>query len=121
MKSSHPIEVKVNSPDEISQIFDSISYCKGSSIIRMLNSFIGPKHFAQGLQNYLNKFKYKNATTDDLWNELNESSKKDVKSLMRNWTLKKGYPLVSVSISYIFFTKYDLLKYSDYIRRLKEN
>ena len=99
LKSSHPIEVKVNSPEEISQIFDSISYCKGSSIIRMLNSFIGPKKFVKGLQNYLNKFKYKNATTDDLWNELNKSSNLDVKSLMRNWTLCEGYPLVTV----IFF------------------
>ena len=70
----------------------------------MLNSFIGPENFTQGLQSYLNKFKYKNATTNDLWNELNESSKKDVKSLMRNWTLKKGYPLVTVSeFHFVFF------------------
>ena len=41
LENSHPIEVKVGNPDEINQIFDSISYCKGSSIIRMLNDFIG--------------------------------------------------------------------------------
>ena len=96
----------MNSPDEISQIFDSISYCKGSSIIRMLNSFIGPELFTNGLRSYLNKFKYKNATTDDLWDELNGSSKKDVKSLMRNWTLKKGYPLVTVGV--LIFTELNL-------------
>jgi hypothetical protein len=64
----------------------------------MLNNFIGKKDFQKGLQNYLKKFAYKNANTDDLWDELNKtaSNNKNVKSLMRNWTQKCGYPLVSV-------------------------
>jgi puromycin-sensitive aminopeptidase len=43
LMSSHPIEVHVEKTSELFQIFDSISYCKGSSIIRMLNEFIGSK------------------------------------------------------------------------------
>ena len=65
----------------------------------MLNNFIGGESFVKGLQSYLEKFKYKNATTENLWNELNQASNKDVKSLMRNWTQKTGYPLVSVCIT----------------------
>lgn len=30
LESSHPIEINVGPPSEINQIFDSISYCKGS-------------------------------------------------------------------------------------------
>lgn len=28
-------------PDEVDEIFDLISYCKGASVIRMLHDFIG--------------------------------------------------------------------------------
>lgn len=96
LESSHPIEINVGPPSEINQIFDSISYCKGSSIIRMLNSYMGDD-FLRGLQNYLKKYKFKNASTDDLWKELSAASNKDIKDLMQNWTKQTGYPLICVS------------------------
>ncbi|KAL5968421.1 Puromycin-sensitive aminopeptidase, partial [Taenia solium] len=43
LKTSHPIEVEVHSPDEVAEIFDAVSYQKGSSIIRMLNDYLGPE------------------------------------------------------------------------------
>ena len=36
-------QVEVGSPDEVEEIFDAISYCKGASIIRMLHYWIGDK------------------------------------------------------------------------------
>lgn len=53
LESSHPISVDVNHPDEISEMFDSISYLKGASIIRMMNHFLGEQTFRKGLSNYL--------------------------------------------------------------------
>eukprot|EP00058_Branchiostoma_floridae_P012436 XP_002597924.1 hypothetical protein BRAFLDRAFT_79834 [Branchiostoma floridae] len=41
LKNSHPIEVPVGHPDEVDEIFDTISYSKGASVIRMLHDFIG--------------------------------------------------------------------------------
>lgn len=41
LKTSHPIEVKVNEPSEIDEIFDAISYSKGATTIRMLHDYIG--------------------------------------------------------------------------------
>jgi len=41
--------------------FDSISYDKGASIIRMMASFIGIETFNQGLVAYINKYKFRNA------------------------------------------------------------
>jgi len=96
LENSHPIEVKVGNPDEINQIFDSISYCKGSSIIRMLNDYIGNADFVSGLQSYLKKFQYMNATTDDLWRELSVSSRKNIAELMETWTKHAGYPVIEV-------------------------
>jgi puromycin-sensitive aminopeptidase len=94
---THPIEVDVHDPNEIDEIFDDISYRKGSSIIRMLADYLGERSFRLGLQHYLEKHKYKNATTDDLWESLEKVSKKPVKEIMSSWTRQAGLPLVSVS------------------------
>jgi aminopeptidase N len=67
---SHPIQVDVKDPAEISEIFDTISYNKGASIIRMMKMFIGAQAFNNGIKNYLMKYKYSNADTMNLWEEL---------------------------------------------------
>jgi aminopeptidase N len=45
MQSSHAIEVDVEDPLQIAQIFDAISYLKGSSCIRMLSNCLGIETF----------------------------------------------------------------------------
>ena len=72
LESSHPISIPVKHPDEISEIFDRISYGKGASIIRMMDKFLTTETFRQGLTNYLNDLKYAAATQDDLWGHLTE-------------------------------------------------
>jgi len=99
LKSSHPIEVPVGPPSEVDEIFDAISYSKGASTIRMLHNYIGDDAFRVGLHNYLEKFKYKNAVTEDLWAALSDASKKPVNELMELWTKQTGYPVISVSSS----------------------
>jgi len=97
LKSTHPIEVEVKSPAEIEEIFDEISYNKGGSILRMLDSYLGQEPFRIGVSNYLKKYAYKNAVASDLWNSLHEVSKdKKVKELMKYWISEPGYPLVNV-------------------------
>lgn len=96
MRSSHPIEVPVKNPDEIGQIFDSISYSKGASVIRMLVKFLGEATFLKGLRAYLEKHKYSNVETNDLWTALSEASGQPVNSIMNIWTRKVGYPVLDV-------------------------
>lgn len=96
LRSSHPIEVDVKSPAEINQIFDAISYSKGASLIRMLNSFLGGDKFMQGVRQYLKDHKYGNATTTKLWDALSASSGTPVADLMTSWTREMGYPVISV-------------------------
>ena len=45
--NSHPIVQEVNHPDQITEIFDTISYAKGASVLRMLEQFMGPEEFRQ--------------------------------------------------------------------------
>ncbi len=94
--STHPIRVEVRDPDEISEIFDDISYGKGASILRMTEQFIGESRFRAGVYNYLKGHEYSNASGEDLWTSLSNASGKDVSSLMKSWLEKAGFPLVRV-------------------------
>ncbi|KAH8358639.1 hypothetical protein KR093_001496, partial [Drosophila rubida] len=103
--SSHPIVQKVESPDEITAIFDTISYEKAGSILRMLENLVGSKKFEEAVTNYLTKFKYNNTVTDDFLTEVAALvSDFDVKQLMRTWTEQMGYPVLNVSRSSAGFT-----------------
>ncbi|KAL5352847.1 hypothetical protein ACLOAV_002795 [Pseudogymnoascus australis] len=97
LRSSHPIEVPVKDALDVDQIFDHISYLKGSSVIRMLASHLGQDKFLAGVGNYLKAHAYGNATTNDLWSALSEVSGQDVAKLMDPWIRDIGYPVVTVS------------------------
>ena len=97
LESSHPINVVVHHPNEISEIFDRISYSKGATILRMLNAFLGEKTFRRGVTNYLKLRQYGNAVQEDLWDALTKQAITDeiplpasVKDIMDTWTLKMG-------------------------------
>ncbi len=58
LRASHPIEVPVRDALEVEQIFDAISYLKGSSVIRMLSGHLGVETFLEGVSAYLKKHAY---------------------------------------------------------------
>ena len=102
LRASHPIEVPVRNALEVDQIFDHISYLKGSSVIRMLSHYLGQETFLRGVADYLKTHAYGepiyllfgnqkpltclpltgNATTNDLWSALSKASNRDVNSFM---------------------------------------
>jgi aminopeptidase 2 len=96
-RSSHPIEVPVKVADEINQIFDEISYSKGSCVIRMISKYLGEDVFMEGIRKYLKKHAFGNTTTMDLWAALSEASGKDVEKIGSIWTKEVGFPVVTVT------------------------
>ncbi|ODN83394.1 hypothetical protein L202_01538 [Cryptococcus amylolentus CBS 6039] len=98
-RSSHPIEVDCPDSNQIAQIFDSISYSKGASVLRMLAGVVGEEKFLKGVSIYLKKHLYGNAVTKDLWDGISEASGLDVAKIMANWTLKVGFPVIQVDES----------------------
>ncbi|XP_036133941.1 aminopeptidase N [Molossus molossus] len=107
LASSHPLSTpaeEVNTPAQISEMFDSISYSKGASVLRMLSSFLSEDVFKEGLASYLKAFAYKSTTYLDLWDHLqkavnNHSSVKlpqSVRSIMDRWILQMGFPVITL-------------------------
>ena len=96
LKTTHPIDVKVNSPAEIREIFDAISYDKGGCVLRMLEHYTGEPNFRKGLVKYLKDFKYKNAKGQDLWDAIGKASRMPVSSMVNSWLKQPGFPLVDI-------------------------
>jgi aminopeptidase N len=94
--TTHPIQQPVVNEADANSAFDDITYKKGQSFIRMLESFIGEEPFRDGIRRYINAHKYSNATTADLWNALNEASGKPIAEIAAGWTEQPGFPLVTV-------------------------
>ncbi|VAI31867.1 unnamed protein product [Triticum turgidum subsp. durum] len=98
LETSHPIEVEIHHASEVDQIFDAISYDKGASVIRMLQSYLGAERFQKAMASYMKKYAFSNAKTEDLWAVLEKETGEPVKDLMTIWTKQKGYPVINAKI-----------------------
>jgi len=96
-RESHPVYNPSASPDSMHELFDSITYMKGASLLRMLSRFLGTDVFIDGIRGYLKQHAFANATTNDLWISLAASSGRDVSNIMQTWTRCAGYPVLLVS------------------------
>ncbi len=98
LTKTHPIMAKVHDPEEIEELFDEISYGKGASILRMIEAYIGSENFKKGVAQYLQKFRYSNASGHDLWSSLQEASGTDVSRIMEGWISQEGFPVIKASL-----------------------
>jgi puromycin-sensitive aminopeptidase len=96
LHSTRPVEFPVGRPEEAEGMFDVLTYQKGGSVLRMLEQFIGPDVFREGIHDYLVNHAYANTETADLWNALERSSGRPVATIMDTWINQGGYPLMTV-------------------------
>ena len=96
LRSSHPIQVPIKHAREVEEVFDAISYCKGSSVVRMIYAVLGHADFQAGLQLYMERHQYSNTETYHLWNAWSEVSGKPIGEMMNSWTEQMGFPLLIV-------------------------
>jgi tricorn protease interacting factor F2/3 len=99
LTKTHPIMAKVHDPEEIEELFDEISYGKGASILRMIEAYIGSENFKKGVAQYLQRFRYSNASGHDLWTSLQEASGTEVSRIMEGWISQEGFPVVKASLA----------------------
>ncbi|KAJ8249447.1 hypothetical protein GJAV_G00235020 [Gymnothorax javanicus] len=107
LASSHPLssnEDEIYKPEQITELFDAISYSKGASVLRMLSEFLTEEVFVMGLQTYLKDFAYSNAMGSNLWdhlqravNQTNTTLPHTVHEIMNRWTLQMGFPVVMIN------------------------
>lgn len=99
LATSRPVEFEVNSPEEANEMFDALTYGKGSSVLRMIEQYLGEDDFRHGVGTYLKTHAYGNTETADLWAGLNQASGEPVGEIMDTWILQAGYPALEVNRS----------------------
>ncbi|MDT0499006.1 M1 family metallopeptidase [Algiphilus sp. W345] len=95
--TTHPIQQTVENESQASDAFDDITYLKGQSFIRMLETYLGEDSFRSGIRDYVDRHAYANTTTEDLWTALEAASGKPVRKIASDWTLQPGFPLLTVA------------------------
>ena len=122
LAATRAVQCTVNSPNDALEMFDEITYGKGADLLRMLEMYLSEKTFQSGIQSYMKKHSFANATTDDLWQALSQAAAEeggsdrdgsdkggkgrsirgkngkgspDVSALMQAWVHTPGCPLVS--------------------------
>jgi puromycin-sensitive aminopeptidase len=96
LHATRPVEFAVGRPEEAQGMFDVLTYQKGGSVLRMLEQFLGPDVFREGINDYLTTHSHGNTETSDLWDALERSSGRSVRTIMDTWINQGGYPLVRV-------------------------
>ncbi|MFT8420421.1 MAG: M1 family metallopeptidase [Gluconacetobacter sp.] len=95
--TTHPIQQVIHDVSEANTAFDRISYQKGEQVIRMVEDWLGPDVFRDGMRAYMKAHAYGNTTSADLWAALSQVSHQDVATVARSFTEQPGIPLVTVS------------------------
>ncbi len=95
--TTHPIQQVIHDVSEAGSAFDRISYQKGEQVIRMIEDWLGPDAFRDGMRGYMKAHAYGNTTSADLWAALAAASHQDVASVATSFTEQPGVPLVQVA------------------------
>uniref|UniRef100_A0A8C9VNP9 Aminopeptidase n=1 Tax=Scleropages formosus TaxID=113540 RepID=A0A8C9VNP9_SCLFO len=105
LASSHPLSSKedeINRPAQISEVFDTISYSKGASVLRMLSEFLSEPIFTSGLSTtpqcqmgtYLVLCSHHQAVVRH-----GLALPHTVHDIMNRWVLQMGFPVVTIDTS----------------------
>jgi len=78
-------------------MFDTLTYTKGGAVLRMIEQWLGPEVFRDGIRRYLAAHAYGNTETHDLWDALEQASGKPVRRIMDAWIFQPGYPAIEVA------------------------
>jgi len=93
--TTRAIRAKADTPDEINQMFDGISYGKASDVLLTVENYLGKETFRQGVHNYLAAHRYGNATAEDFWGAQTATSHKPVDKIMESLVAQPGAPILT--------------------------
>lgn len=96
-KVTRAIRAKADTPAQINEMFDPITYDKGGAILDMTENYEGKEVFRKGVHDYLEAHMYGNATAQDFWNTQTKVSGKPIDKLMESFVAMPGVPLLQFS------------------------
>jgi alanyl aminopeptidase len=96
--SARQVRQPIESNDDIANAFDGITYNKGSALLNMFESYMGPEKFQQGVHRYLLKYEWKNATSAEFLAAL-AGDDSNLASAFSSFLDQPGVPLVTAQLA----------------------
>ncbi len=96
LTNTRPIHQAAETPDQIQELFDGIAYGKAAAVLHMLEAYLGEDTFRAGVNAYLKKHEYANATAADFWDAQAKTSKKPVDQIMPTFVEQAGVPIINL-------------------------
>lgn len=91
-----PVE---NDENSINDRFDSVTYDRGSAILRMIRKILGDEKFRKAFQAYLTRFSFDSAKTSDFLGIL-DSFEPGTGAIIWPFLTQVGIPLVTVKVDF---------------------
>jgi aminopeptidase N len=98
-RSTHPVAPlaeEVPDVDAAANNFDQISYAKGNSVLRQLVTWLGDPDFLAGVNAYLTRHRFGNATLADFVDALDGATDRDVRAWVDSWLRTTGFDTLRV-------------------------
>jgi aminopeptidase N len=83
--TTHPVATRVEHTNQAVGNFDAITYEKGAAVIKQLVATLGDEAFRRGLQAYIERHAWGNATLADFLGALGEAGARSLDDWARDW------------------------------------
>ena len=95
LASTRIVRQPVRTAADAEDAFDGITYVKGGAFLDMLQGFMGPEKFRDGIRRYVSKFAWKNATSEDFLATLDDGSG-TVQRFAKSFLEQPGVPVLTL-------------------------
>jgi cytosol alanyl aminopeptidase len=99
LDSARAIRQPIATAGDIRNAFDGITYQKGQAVLTMIERWIGPEAFRDGVRAYLAKHAWGNATYADFVGAVSAAAGRDLGPVLDSFVLQSGIPLVSFELA----------------------
>lgn len=86
--------------DELTRLFDAVTYAKGSCVLHALRGYLGEEKFWKGMHKYLVDNREKTVETADFRRAMEEASGKKLDWFFQQWAFQAGHPELKTSWRY---------------------
>ncbi|HUP48929.1 MAG TPA: M1 family metallopeptidase [Thermoanaerobaculia bacterium] len=94
--ATRPIRRSAETPHEIWQLFDGIAYGKTAALLRMLEAYGGEEKFRDGVNLYMRRNAFGNASAGEFATAIDDATGRDVAEILSSYINQPGVPLVEV-------------------------
>ncbi len=96
--SARKVRQPIAEHGDIGSAFDGITYQKGAAVIRMFENYVGADRFRKGVQNYMRKHMWGNATAGDFLDSISAAAGRDIRPAFSQFLDRGGLPLLTVEM-----------------------